>query len=94
MSIEINAVKRDLKGTGASRRLRRAGNVPGVVYGGGKDAQPIEIGHKELFLEFRHEAFHASVLTLILEGKKKAYYCAISKCIQFATPFNTLIFSA
>jgi large subunit ribosomal protein L25 len=72
MSIEINAVKRDLKGTGASRRLRRAGNVPGVVYGGGKDAQPIEIGHKELFLEFRHEAFHASVLTLILEGKKES----------------------
>jgi large subunit ribosomal protein L25 len=38
MTIEINAVKRDVKGTGASRRLRRAGSVPGVVYGGGKDA--------------------------------------------------------
>ena len=38
MSIEINAVIRDLKGTGASRRLRRAGTVPGVIYGGGKDA--------------------------------------------------------
>lgn len=71
MSIEINAVKRDLKGTGASRRLRRAGTVPGVVYGAGKEAVTLEINAKELFLEFRHEAFHASVLTLILEGQKE-----------------------
>ena len=72
MSIEINAVKRDVKGTGASRRLRRAGSVPGVVYGGGKDAVTLEINGKELFLQFRHEAFHASVLTLILDGKKES----------------------
>lgn len=71
MSIEINAVKRDVKGTGASRRLRRAGTVPGVVYGGGKDAVSLEINAKELFLQFRHETFHASVLSLILDGKKE-----------------------
>ena len=69
MSIQINAVKRDVKGTGASRRLRRAGNVPGVVYGGSKEAVTIELNHKELFLQFRHEAFHASILDLILDGK-------------------------
>jgi large subunit ribosomal protein L25 len=72
MAIEINAVKRDAKGTSASRRLRHAGSVPGVVYGGGKDAFPLEINAKELFLQFRHEAFHASVLTLILDGKKES----------------------
>ena len=72
MSIEINAVKRDVKGTGASRRARRAGNVPGVVYGGGKDAVNLEMNHKELFLQFRHEAFHASILDLILDGKKES----------------------
>lgn len=72
MAIEINAVKRDAKGTGASRRLRHAGSVPGVVYGGGKDAFPLEINAKELFLQFRHEAFHASVLTLIVDGKKES----------------------
>ncbi len=72
MSIEINAVKRDVKGTGASRRLRRAGTVPGVVYGAGKEAVTLEINAKELFLEFRHEAFHASVLTLNLDGKKES----------------------
>jgi large subunit ribosomal protein L25 len=71
MSIEILAVKRDVKGTGASRRLRRAGNVPGVVYGGGKDAVNLEVNHKELFLQFRHETFHASILSLNLDGKKE-----------------------
>ena len=71
MSISINAVKRDVKGTGASRRARRAGNVPGVVYGGGKEAVKLEMNHKELFLQFRHEAFHASILSLILDGTKE-----------------------
>jgi large subunit ribosomal protein L25 len=71
MSIEIKAVKRDEQGTGASRRLRRAGMVPGVVYGGDKPAVNISLPHKPLALEFRHEAFHASVLNLELDGKKE-----------------------
>lgn len=72
MEITIVASKREGKGTGASRRLRRAGSVPGVVYGAGKDAVSIEFDHKALFLQFRHEAFHASILTLELEGKKES----------------------
>jgi large subunit ribosomal protein L25 len=72
MSISINAVKRDVKGTGASRRARRAGQVPGVVYGGGQPAVNLSLDHKELFLQFRHEAFHASILDLVLDGKKES----------------------
>ncbi len=72
MTIEIKAVKRDAKGTGASRRLRHAGSVPGVVYGAAKEAVTILVDAKELFLEFRHEAFHASVLDLNLDGKKES----------------------
>lgn len=72
MTIEIKAVKRDAKGTGASRRLRHAGSVPGVVYGAGKEAVTIMLDAKELFLEFRREAFHASVLDLNLDGKKES----------------------
>ena len=71
MSIEINAVTRSAKGTGASRRLRHAGSVPGVVYGGNKAAVTIELNTKALFMEFRHEAFHASILSLNLDGKKE-----------------------
>jgi len=68
MKIEINATKRDAQGTGASRRLRRAGKVPGIVYGG--DTQPvnIELDHKDLLKKLHTEAFHASILTLKLEG--------------------------
>jgi large subunit ribosomal protein L25 len=68
MQIEINAVKRDLQGTGASRRLRRASRVPGIVYGGGKNAQPIDLDHKELYFGLKNEAFHSSVLSLNLDG--------------------------
>ena len=71
MEIVIQASKREGQGTGASRRLRRAGSVPGVVYGAGKEAIPVQFDHKALFLQFRHEAFHASILTLDLEGSKE-----------------------
>ena len=72
MKIEINAKERKSKGTGASRRLRHDGTTPGILYGGVKDAISLEIDSKELFMQFRHEAFHASILTLNLEGKKES----------------------
>ena len=72
MEIEIKATKREGKGTGASRRLRRAGTVPGVVYGAGKEAIPVQFDHKTLFLQFRHEAFHASILSLNIDGQKES----------------------
>ena len=72
MKIEINAKERKSKGTGASRRLRHKGTTPGILYGGVKDAISLEIDTKELFMQFRHEAFHASILTLNLEGKKES----------------------
>ena len=71
MKIEINAKIRDAKGTGASRRLRNSGKVPGVLYGGDNDSLSIELDSKELFMQFKNEAFHASILTLNLDGKKE-----------------------
>ncbi len=72
MQIEINAKKRDGQGTGASRRLRHAGRVPGIVYGGGKDAQSVDLDHKELYFSLKNEAFHSSVLSLNLDGAKES----------------------
>ena len=72
MKIEIKAKERMSKGTGASRRLRHAGTTPGVLYGGSKDSLNLELDTKELFMQFRHEAFHASILTLNLNGKKES----------------------
>lgn len=71
MQIEIKASKREKHGTGASRRMRSAGNVPGILYGAGKEAVSLELELKSLFLQFRHEAFHASILSLNLDGKSE-----------------------
>jgi large subunit ribosomal protein L25 len=71
MAIEINATNRKAQGTGASRRLRNTGRVPGVLYGSG-DVNLIEMDHNELYYKLRAEAFHASILTLNLEGKKES----------------------
>src|ERR687895_236899 len=68
MKFEISAQKREAQGTGASRRLRRTGKVPGIVYGGAGGPINIEIDHKDLFQSLRNEKFHASILTLKLHG--------------------------
>ena len=71
MAIEISARKREAQGTGASRRLRRLGKVPGILYGGDKDPVNLELDHQDLFLNLRNERFHASILTLDLAGAKE-----------------------
>jgi large subunit ribosomal protein L25 len=71
MAIEISARKREAQGTGASRRLRRMGKVPGIVYGGDKGPVNVELEHQELFLNLRNEKFHASILTLAVDGSKE-----------------------
>jgi large subunit ribosomal protein L25 len=71
MAIEISARKREGHGTGVSRRLRRAGRVPGIVYGGEQGPESIELDQKDLYLNLRNEKFHASILTLELAGAKQ-----------------------
>ena len=71
MAIEVVAQTRKLQGTGASRRLRRTGKVPGILYGGKHAAVNIELEHNALFHHLRNEKFHASILTLALDGAKQ-----------------------
>ena len=68
MAIEVVAQTRKQQGTGASRRLRLVGKVPGIIYGGKKPAVTIEIDHNGLFHQLRNEKFHASILTLTLDN--------------------------
>jgi large subunit ribosomal protein L25 len=68
MSFEFTAFPRTGEGRGASRRLRRSGKAPGVVYGGAVPPQPIELDHNALFHALKNEAFHASILTMKLDG--------------------------
>ena len=71
MAIEISARKREVQGTNASRRMRRSGTVPGILYGGDKNPVNIELDHQALYLNLRSEKFHASILTLDVGGTKE-----------------------
>ena len=71
MQFEINAQARTLQGSGASRRLRAAGKVPGIIYGGEAAPQAIEVDHNTLLLSLKKEAFHSSILTIVLDGVKQ-----------------------
>ena len=61
------AFERTQQGTGASRRLRNTGKVPGIVYGAGEPAM-IELDHNALFFALKKEAFHSSLLDMELAG--------------------------
>jgi len=66
----IIANTREDMGKGASRRLRHAGLVPGIVYGGKKEAPvSVTIVHKDLIKMMENEAFFASILSLEIDGK-------------------------
>ncbi|MBI3899692.1 MAG: 50S ribosomal protein L25/general stress protein Ctc [Gammaproteobacteria bacterium] len=67
---EVIAEPRVAKGTGASRRLRHEGKVPGIVYGAGKEPVAVVFDHNAMFRQLGQEAFHTSILTLQLNGAK------------------------
>src|SRR5437773_8666907 len=71
MAFVVVAQSRKGQGRGASRRLRHSGKVPGILYGGKKPAVNIELDHNPLYHHLRNEKFHASVLTLALDGAKE-----------------------
>jgi large subunit ribosomal protein L25 len=66
--MNFTAFERKLQGTGASRRLRYANKVPGIVYGAGTPTM-IELDHNALFFALKKEAFHSSILDMELAGK-------------------------
>lgn len=71
MKIEFTAFPRNTNGTGPSRRMRRTGRVPGVVYGAGKESQAIELDHNALARHLKQESFHASILDMTVDGSQQ-----------------------
>ena len=71
MKIEVTAFPRTQQGTGASRRLRGGGRVPGVVYGANDPPAAVELDHNALFRHLKLEAFHASILDMTVDGRKE-----------------------
>ncbi|MGH8151878.1 MAG: 50S ribosomal protein L25/general stress protein Ctc [Rhodanobacteraceae bacterium] len=68
---EITAERRSDQGKGASRRLRRAGKVPAVVYGAGQAAENIEFDHLRLSLAAANDWFASSILDLLIDGNRQ-----------------------
>lgn len=68
----IDASVRADQGKGASRRLRREGKVPAILYGGKAAPQMITVDHNELMKSLKVEAFYSRILTLKLDGKPES----------------------
>ncbi len=67
----VNVEPRADTGKGASRRLRRAGLVPGIIYGSKKEPSMITLKHNELILHLDNEAFYSHILELKVGNKSE-----------------------
>ncbi|TRW49434.1 50S ribosomal protein L25/general stress protein Ctc [Aliidiomarina halalkaliphila] len=76
---EFKAEIRNDLGKGASRRLRREGHVPAILYGGSEDAVSLTLNHDKIINAADHEGFYSHILTLHIGGKKQQ---AILKDVQ------------
>jgi len=86
-NFEVIAEKREVKGTGASRRLRRAGKIPGIIYGGGKEPAMVSFNHDPVWHMLENEASHSSILDVKTDGKGEK---AILRDVHYH-PFKQLI---
>ncbi len=68
ISFELNAEPRTDTGKGASRRLRHAGKIPAIMYGGNKDPESLTLDHNEVIRNLEHEAFYSHILTIKVGG--------------------------
>lgn len=68
ISFELNAEPRTDTGKGASRRLRHAGKIPAIMYGGNKDPESLTLDHNEVIRNLEHEAFYSHILTVKVGG--------------------------
>lgn len=68
----IQAVSRKDEGKGASRRLRRSGFIPAVVYGGQAAPKSIQLEHEKTWIASQNEWFYASILTLEVDGQRES----------------------
>jgi len=86
-NFEVNAQKREAKGTGASRRLRRAGKIPGIIYGGDKEPAMVTFDHDPMWHMLENEASHSSILDVKTDGKAEK---AILRDVHYH-PYKQLI---
>ena len=64
VQFELTAETRGQTGTSVSRKFRRGGKVPAVIYGAGKDNQNLLLDHLEVLRNLEVEAFHSAIITI------------------------------
>ncbi|MBB1059638.1 50S ribosomal protein L25/general stress protein Ctc [Marilutibacter spongiae] len=67
----LKAASRKVEGKGASRRLRHAGVIPAIVYGGKSEPKSIELEHEKTWLASQNEWFYSSIIDLEIDGKSE-----------------------
>ena len=87
ISFELAAEFRDGQGKGASRRLRHAGRVPAILYGGKGEPRAITLDHQKLMTLIDNEKFYSSIINLVVGDKKQA---AIVKDLQMHPARNAI----
>lgn len=71
-NIELKAVAREVTGKGASKRARKEGQIPAVVYKGGAEAVTLNVGTKELWHVLHTDAGENVIINLAIEGGNKS----------------------
>jgi large subunit ribosomal protein L25 len=71
IQIQLNANKREEQGRSASRRLRRSGLVPAIVYGASDNVELVSIDHNKAYHALKKEEFHTSIIELAIDGKSQ-----------------------
>ncbi|MGC4028559.1 MAG: 50S ribosomal protein L25/general stress protein Ctc [Steroidobacteraceae bacterium] len=87
-SFEVGADSRKDQGKGASRRLRHAGKVPAILYGGKGEAENVTLDQRQLLTIIDNEKFYSSIITLKLEGRTQP---AIVKDVQMHPAKNLVL---
>ena len=96
MSTDINLTveSRDVKGTAASRRLRHADKVPGIIYGAGKGNENILFAHSDIMHRLDTPAFYSSIISLRHRRVISRLFCEKFSATPIGLEFCMLIFSA
>ncbi|MGH8296775.1 MAG: 50S ribosomal protein L25/general stress protein Ctc, partial [Steroidobacteraceae bacterium] len=88
ISYSFGADSRGAQGKGASRRLRRSGKVPAILYGGHKEAQPLVLDQQNLLTMIGDERFYSSIVQLKIDGTAQE---AIVKDVQMHPAKNVVV---
>jgi large subunit ribosomal protein L25 len=88
ISFEVNAEPRNDQGKGASRRLRHAGKVPAILYGGHAEPRSLALEHEKLRLVIGDERFYSSIISINVGAEKQP---AIVKDVQMHPAKNAVV---